>query len=289
MINSSTGGPFSYYWIDIFGDTISNTSSSGVLCEGTYFIITNDMSVGCSVIDTLYATFYLPNGLIDISTTTVFGDNNLWGAGPYTYLWDTGVITAHADICPGNHWVEVTDNNNCMVRQDIEISPILISVDPVEAIIECNIENLDVTLELDVIGGTSPYTYEWSNGSSDVSIDVLLNPGNYTVSVVDYNSCTEDTSFIIATMTAECIPNVFTPNGDNVNDFWNLEDTFLYSDSEVKIYGRYGNLIFDSVGYYDPWDGNNSNGNQVPDGTYFYSIYIGNGFNNIRGTVTIVR
>ena len=176
-----------------------------------------------------------------------------------------------------------------MVRQDIEISPILISVDPVEAIIECNIENLDVTLELDVIGGTSPYTYEWSNGSSDVSIDVLLNPGNYTVSVVDYNSCTEDTSFIIATMTSECIPNVFTPNGDNVNDFWNLEDTFLYSDSEVKIYGRYGNLIFDSVGYYDPWDGNNSNGNQVPDGTYFYSIYIGHGFNDIRGTVTIVR
>jgi gliding motility-associated-like protein len=90
-------------------------------------------------------------------------------------------------------------------------------------------------------------------------------------------------------MTSECIPNVFTPNGDGINDSWSLEDTFLYEDSEVRIYGRFGSLLFQSVGYYEAWDGTNEQGNDVPDGVYFYSIEIGHGFDQINGTVTILR
>ena len=99
----------------------------------------------------------------------------------------------------------------------------------------------------------------------------------------------QDTSFAIATMTSECIPNVFTPNGDGINDTWSLEDTFLYEDSEVRIYGRFGRLLFQSIGYHDKWDGTNKKGNNLPDGVYFYSIEIGHGFDQINGTVTILR
>jgi len=116
-----------------------------------------------------------------------------------------------------------------------------------------------------------------------------MSPGNYSVTVIDGNSCIEDTFFVIATMTSACIPNVFTPNSDGINDTWSLEDTFLYEDSEVKIYGRFGRLLFHSVGYHDKWDGSNKKGNAVPDGVYFYSIDIGHGFDQINGTVTILR
>ena len=358
---SSTLGNFSYQWVDISGDVISNNEFSSHLCEGTYFVTTVDESTNCSVIDTLIATFDLPNGIVDIiittvfpdsnlwgkppytylwdnddtlahanicppdshwvevidnygcivredfvidpfylpngvvdTTTTVFPDSSLWGNPPYTYLWDNGEVLAHANICPGPHWVKVTDNNGCffidsiviapfdlpngivditlttvfpdsnlwgsppytylwdngdtlanatnicpgshwvevtdtfecMFRDDFDIDPLLITLDPAEFIIECNLENLDVIITAVATGGTKPYIYTWPNGSVGESINLSLFPGNHTVVVMDYNTCTEDTSFGIATISAECVPNVFTPNGDNINDTWNLESTF---------------------------------------------------------------
>ena len=155
--------------------------------------------------------------------------------------------------------------------------------------IECNLENIDVNLEVSATGGVEPYSFEWWNGSTDNPINLGLMPGNFSVSVVDGNGCIEDTFFVVATMTSECVPNVFTPNSDGINDLWSLEDTFLYEDSKVSIYGRFGRLIFSSVGYHIPWDGTNRQGNDVPDGVYFYSIEIGHGFDPISGTVTILR
>ena len=285
----SSVGTFAYQWVDILGNVISNNNLTSHLCEGTYFITTNDNTTNCSVIDTLIATYYLPNGIIDETITTVLPDSNLWGNPPYSYFWDNGEILAHANICPGSHWVEVTDDGGCIVREDFDIDPLLITLDPAEFIIECNLENLDVDIIADAAGGTAPYTYAWSNGSTENSINLSLSPGNYSVVIIDNNACTEDTSFTIATISAECVPNVFTPNGDNINDTWNLESTFLYSDSEVRIYGRYGRLLFQSVGYSTPWDGKNENGNDVPEGAYFYSIEIGLGFDAIKGSVTIIR
>ena len=289
-INStSTEGPFSFEWIDINGSIISTDSLTSNLCEGTYYVTTSDVSTNCSVTDTLIATYYLPNGIVDESTTTVFSDADLWGNPPYRYFWDNAEISAHANICSGSHWVEVTDADGCVVRSDFDIDPLLIALDPAEFIIECNIENLDVDITADATGGTAPYTYAWSNGSTGNLINLSLNPGNYTVTVMDNNACTEDTSFVIAAISADCVPNVFTPNGDNINDTWSLENTFLYSDSEIRIYGRYGKLLFQSVGYNIPWDGKNENGNDVPEGSYFYHIEIGHDFDVIKGSVTIFR
>jgi gliding motility-associated-like protein len=285
----SSVGTFSYQWVDILGNVISNNNLTSHLCEGTYFVTANDNTTNCSVIDTLIATYYLPNGIIDETITTVLPDSNLWGNPPYSYFWDNGEILAHANICPGAHWVEVTDNFDCVVRADFDIDPLLIALDPSEFIIECNLENLDVDITATPSGGTGPYTYSWSNGSTENSINLSLSPGNYSVTIMDNNACIEDTSFVISTMSADCVPNVFTPNGDNINDTWNLENTFLYSDSKIKIYGRYGRLLFKSVGYSTPWDGKNENGNDVSEGAYFYHIEVGHDFDAIKGSVTIIR
>ena len=285
----SSVGTFAYQWVDILGNVISNNNLTSHLCEGTYFVTTNDNTTDCSVIDTLIVTYYLPNGIIDEAITTVLPDSNLWGNPPYSYFWDNGEILAHANVCPGSHWVEVTDNGGCIVRADFDIDPLLITLDPAEFIIECSLENLDVDITANAAGGTAPYTYAWSNGNTENSINLSLSPGNYSVTVIDNNACVEDTSFVIATISAECVPNVFTPNGDNINDTWNLESTFLYSDSEIRIYGRYGRLIFQSVGYTTPWDGKNENGNNATEGAYFYHIEIGHDFDAIKGNVTIIR
>jgi len=156
---SSSVGLFTYQWTDILGNIISVNSVSSALCEGTYFVTTTDVTTDCSVIDTLEASFYLPNGIVDISTTTVFPDSNLWGNPPYTYLWDNGEVLAHANLCSGSHWVEVTDSMGCLVREDFNIDPLLITLDPANSIIECNLENLDIDITADATGGIAPYTY----------------------------------------------------------------------------------------------------------------------------------
>ncbi len=287
--NTTSLGPFEHEWLNIFGDSIGDGTISPVLCEGTYFVNTIDLSNNCEITDTILVDFYIPLGIVDITNTTIYSDDNLWGFGPYTYLWSNGEISQHADICPGDHWVEVTDIHGCMIREEFIIEEILITLDPATAIIECNLENLDVNLEASATGGVEPYSYEWSNGSTENPMNLAINPGNYTLFVTDGNGCVVDTSFVVATMTSECVPNVFTPNGDNINDTWSLEDTFLYENTEVRIYGRFGALLFQSIGYNKQWDGKNEQGNDVPDGVYFYSIDIGNGFDPIKGTVTILR
>ena len=155
---------------------------------------------------------------------------------------------------------------------------------------------MDIDITALPSGGTpftvgDPYDYLWWNGDTIHSINSGMSPGtNRSITVTDANGCSTYKSFVIKTMTSDCIPNVFTPNdGDDINATWSLDDTFLYEDSEVRIYGRFGRLVFHSVGYPDPWDGTNKQGNDVPDGAYFYSIEIGHGFDPIKGSVTILR
>ncbi|MAW21663.1 MAG: hypothetical protein CMD16_04650 [Flavobacteriales bacterium] len=286
-LNSS--GPFTYEWLNFFEDSIGEGEVSPILCEGTYYVLTTDLSYDCFVVDTVIVEYYLPIGILDIQNTTAHPDSILWGFEPYTYLWDNGEVSTHADICPGPHWLEITDKEGCMIREDFIIEDMIITLDPPSVILECNLENLDFNLEASAIGGVEPYSVEWWNGSTENPINLGMSPGSFSVSVIDDNNCIQDTSFIIASMTAECIPDVFTPNEDGINDTWSLEDTFLYEDSEVRIYGRFGSLVFHSVGYHEQWDGKNEKEKDVPAGVYFYSIEIGHGFDQINGTVTILR
>ena len=289
----SSGTSFNYEWFFIYDSTNIVATGAEVynLCEGTYVVKTSDITNGCFSLDTLIVDWYLLSDIVNLEITTILPDSNLWGFGPYTYLWGptSGFATQKANICPGDHWVEVTDRDGCKIDTFFTIDEISVNLDPANELIECDLENLDIELSVSASGGTDPYTYSWANGSTDSTINLGLNPGKLSVTVMDNNACTLDTVFRIAAMTSECVPNVFSPNNDQVNDTWNLEQAFLYSNSEITIWGRYGNKIYESTGYDDPWDGKNESGKDVADGVYFYHIELGNGYDPIQGTVTILR
>ena len=161
--SSNSTGPFEYSWINIFGDTISFNENSSSLSRGTYFAIILQTSLNCNVIDTLLVEFDLPEGIFDILTTTVYVI--IGGGTPsYSYLWSNGEVTQKAIICTGSHWVEVTDVNNCLVRQDFTIDELIITLDPAASIIECSLENLDFDIEASASGGIEPYSFKWWNG-----------------------------------------------------------------------------------------------------------------------------
>lgn len=85
------------------------------------------------------------------------------------------------------------------------------------------------------------------------------------------------------------IPEAFSPDGDAINDVWNIIGKESFPDIEVTIYNRWGQAVWRSGrGYPAPWDGR-SNGRSLPIDSYHYVIELHNGLKPIMGTVTLVR
>ena len=84
------------------------------------------------------------------------------------------------------------------------------------------------------------------------------------------------------------IANVFTPNNDGINDFFGIKGDFSIPEcTELRVYNRWGALLFESSGYNDTWDGRTFSGVEVPEGTYFYIITLKN--REVKGSVTLIR
>jgi len=87
---------------------------------------------------------------------------------------------------------------------------------------------------------------------------------------------------------ASAIPNTFTPNGDGINDTWDVKFLNLYSNCTVNIYNRYGENVFSSIGYGIPWDGRYK-GLPLPTGTYYYIIDLKSGIKPLSGFLALIR
>ncbi len=88
----------------------------------------------------------------------------------------------------------------------------------------------------------------------------------------------------------ETVYNAFSPNGDGVNDVWRFRSPYATEEYTIKIYSRWGNIVWDNKGDEKiyAWDGKNYNQEDVPDGTYYYNLYVG-GKSVKSGMVEITR
>ncbi|MBK0379895.1 NHL domain-containing protein [Mucilaginibacter segetis] len=84
------------------------------------------------------------------------------------------------------------------------------------------------------------------------------------------------------------INNTFTPNGDGVNDYWEIPELSNYPNCDFYIYNRYGKVVYHSIGYTKAWDGNYK-GKLLTAGTYYYVINLKNGGTPLSGPLTILR
>ena len=146
--------------------------------------------------------------------------------------------------------------------------------------------------------------YQWQvNGHNagfnraDFSSTSLMDGDMLTCTVTSGGKCianpvtTSDAILITARSAGECdivIPNTFTPNGDGVNDLWDIPILTNYPNSLISIFNRYGNLVYQSIGYSKPWDGT-SKGKALPAGTYYYIVDTRTNKPLMAGWVTILR
>ena len=238
------------------------------------YITTNDVMVTC---------FGGTDGAIDIS---VFGGNP-----GYTYQWSTGEVTEDISNLPsGTYNVLVSDTKNCTDSAEIVIvSPEPISSSITTTAVSC-IDQADGSALVEATGGVGLFTYLWSNGTSNALNESLSNT-LYSVLITDALGCTGTDSVVVPINPVSCIDpvNCFTPNGDQVNDTWVIDNMALYPDLSLTIFNKWGNLVFEQKGTYSPWDGTYDS-RALPAGTYYYIINL-NYLDRapVTGTINILK
>jgi len=145
--------------------------------------------------------------------------------------------------------------------------------------------------------GPSDAIFNWSPAEG-LSSTTAANPQacpeistTYYVTSTTLNGCVAIDSVVVEVLPDIVFISGFSPNGDGINDGWQIENLEDFPDVVVEIYNRWGQLLFTSEpGYKDPWEGT-FNGNPVPVGTYYYIIMLNHPEfpNPITGPVTIVR
>jgi gliding motility-associated-like protein len=153
------------------------------------------------------------------------------------------------------------------------------------------IQNEPVTL----VASASGYmlSYKWSPATF-LDDPFVLNPTaspdqdiTYTLEVTDACGNMYSDDVFIKVLKNISIPNAFSPNGDGVNDLWNVVGLDSYPNADIVVFSRFGNILFQSKGNKEPWDGK-YRGNAIPNGTYYYSIDLNNGTKTYSGHLLII-
>ena len=111
----------------------------------------------------------------------------------------------------------------------------------------------------------------------------------YMLSATGEGNCTGTDTVRITVLRLLQAPNVFSPNGDGINDTWHIPGLIDYPRNVVEIFDRYGRSVYRSFGYQKQWDGT-VNGSPLPVGTYYYVIDVRQpGYQQVTGSVTIIR
>ena len=137
-------------------------------------------------------------------------------------------------------------------------------------------------------------SYKWTPSlylsRDDVKDPVLIGKADqlYKFNVTDANGCNSSADVNGKVLMPLKIPNTFTPNGDGINDRWDITSLYQYAKCRVQVFNRYGQLMYESQGYKQGWDGK-FKGQVLPFGTYYYIIEIGYGKPGVTGYVTIVK
>jgi gliding motility-associated-like protein len=295
----AAGGIMFHNWN--FGDNDASVATSPVhtyATAGTYNVSMivvsdhncSDTAVGTAVVNALPSATITASG----SLTLCSGDSvNLSVASmPQNhYLWNTGatVSSIYASLT-GNYLVAVVDTiTGCTASNSVDVT---VLPRPVAS------AGLDTNVSAGssiVLQGSGGDYYSWipTVGLSDPSVatPVCTPPYTvtYTLTVTDMNGCS-DTDAVTVTFVKDyniIISNLMTVNGDGYNDVWNIQNIEFYPNNKVSIYNRNGMLVYEQEGYMNNWGGT-YNGQQLPDGTYYYVLEFTDTGDTVKGAVTII-
>ena len=224
------------------------------------------------------------------------------GLPPYSYIWPTTTPIQYDSIvfglCEQDYLIEVTDQYMC-VRDTMlpvkvfDMPEVQIIRDPEDEIyiqnpvVNFSFENLSID-SLEVIDwnwdfGDSTYTKE------EMPVKVFDQVRTYDVwlKYTTGDECIDSVTMQVVIGEAQLvIPNVFTPNGDGINEIFQITDLEKYISNELKVFSRYGKRVYSQKNYQSDWDGGG-----LSQGVYFYVLTLEGYFGTEvrQGSLTIFK
>ena len=212
-VSGGTTPNYNYQW-----NNGSNIDDLNNLSAGIYEVTVTDNN-GCSLVSSYAITEpplleVLIDNTFDVTcnalsngsiTTSVLG-----GTQPYSFLWSNGAVTQNLTNVSGNNYsLTVTDNNNCTATVGAVVNEPAALTLQLSATSPSCFGLSDGSINAQVSGGTTPYTYNWSNGAATNNINGLSS-GTYTLIVTDANNCFVQESAALTTATAIVVAETIT-------------------------------------------------------------------------------
>lgn len=210
----------------------------------------------------------------------------------YTFAWSTGEMTHTIMVNqPGSYTVEVTNITNasaCSKIRTVTVVPSDLSVLD-EIVVEDLRDNNTITIHVhpgNNVNTTYLYSLDSPNGPwQESNFFDNVSSGIHVVYVYDTNGCGVKPYGV----SVLAVPKFFTPNGDGINDTWNIigVNALYYETSKIYIFDRYGKLLADVDPKGEGWDGT-YNGYPLPSTDYWYVVALEDG-RTVKGHFSLIR
>ena len=246
----------------------SNAASLNIQQQGLYWLTVSDS--GCNKRDSIIVDFKpIPTVALGDDTTLCTGNTLQLNAANNnaSYLWQDGSVEPTYTVRNEGLYTVVVALNGCDTTGQIKV---VFITKPI-----VNIGNDTTLCVSDKILLDASYpgaSYKWQDGSTDASF-LVDKAGVYIVNAANTCGTTTDSTHV-AYKNCDCkfyVPSAFTPNGDGRNDIFKPSYKCFFSNYQINIYNRFGQLIYSSQDAEKGWDGT-FNGSLQPTGTYIWKI-----------------
>lgn len=304
-LQEAEGPAFTYLWTGPNGFTshVKNPFIYNVkYTDSGYYIATVKTDAGCSRTDTFHITVFPgTKAIVSAGTNICEGTSTFLSAsGGVTYRWTpaTGLSdssSAHPVASPVDtitYKVVVANEYGCKDSANVLINvfrKLIVNAGPDKAIFEDD----TVTLNGSIKG--TPVDVYWLPGTyiqNGNTVTPVVNPVDnttYTLYAASGSGCpVESDAAFVRVYKKLRIPNIFSPNGDGINDTWVIQNLDTYPLATIQVYTRSGQQVFDAKANSVAWNGTH-NGKPLPVGTYYYIVDLHIGLPPVSGWVVIMK
>ncbi|MBI4946824.1 MAG: gliding motility-associated C-terminal domain-containing protein [Bacteroidetes bacterium] len=295
--------PYTYSW-----NNSQTTKTATGLVAGTYSILVTD-PYGCTL-QSIFVITEPPPLSFNISvidslcqgSSGILSANPSGGTPPYTFTWLPGLLTGYSVTISPNitttYIVNVTDSNGCTTTA--QTFSVVVLPNPIAGF-TMDSSRLFSRVYTFTDLSKSAISWHWDFGDGNVSSERnpvynFPGPGTYPVTQLVTNKfgCTDTLLLLLNIPENFLTPNVFTPDGDGVNDIFFFPNSGI-EEYLITIYDRWGIKVYESSDPEDGWDGKSTSGIILPAGTYFYTMkglrltLSGSSDENLRGYITLLK
>jgi gliding motility-associated-like protein len=303
QITTSNYSTFQWTNITTTPPTVVGSTQSLLTGPGTYVVFITDTVLGCDGTSLPFSiNQYEPSatltGIEPYCNDTSITINETSDFAFYSWFYQGVEISDSSSVIwsgsngTDNLILTITDIHGCSEDSVIIAQPTLqpsanYSTDP---LVPETLENTTISFTDESVPAANDPVVEWlwtfdppNTSSTQQNPSQAFNTNDsvtVTLIVTSELGC-RDT--ITASITAPFVPNAFSPNGDNKNDFFKVPFITNLKENNVVVFNRWGKKVFEADNYDNSWGGDN-----LPSGTYFYVVSAPN-FKTMQGTVSIFR